>query len=74
MATVHGSVARKQKKAAGNAARGKETNASKVLDSPAKPPSSNLQRCRERRLRTAKKRRVPNPSYDASPPLPKGTG
>ena len=44
------------KKAAGNAARKKGTNASKVLDSPAAPPSSGSRRCRGRRLRTAKKK------------------
>ena len=56
------------KKAAGNAAT-QGTYASKVLNSPATPPSSGSQRCRGCRLRTAKKRRVPNPSpYDASSP------
>ena len=57
------------KKAAGNAARKKGTNASKVLDSPATLPSSGSQRCRGRRLRTAKKRSGPTRSQlDASSP------
>ena len=57
------------KRAAGNAAREKGKNATKVLDSPAKPPSSGNRRCRERRLRTAKKRSGPTRSqYDASSP------
>ena len=62
------------KKAAGNAAIQKGTNASKLLASPAAPPSPGGQHCRGRRLRTAKKMGLfpKHPPFDASSPHRRG--
>ena len=50
----------------------KGTYASKVLDSQTAPPSSGSQRCRGRRLRTAKKRAVPPAPSTTHRPLTEG--